>query len=555
MGRLQKLLSTALLMIVVASSQSNEQECDTSMRVDAHCSNDSLCSTWYTCNEQDQCKCGNGHNYAVICDTETLRSAVLGCHCVTYDATAKSTFVGSCFYNCINDNDAVHSWLPRNPETLINGSVCTNFHRTGLLCGDCEEEYSPLVLSYNLSCVKCPDGHKNWWKFVLVAYIPLTFFYFLVLMFNINVTSTRLHGVVWYSQALSMPALSRLIMSILNVSAPELLMPTKIIFIFYSFWNLDVLRSVLPDICLNVTTLQALALDYLVAFYPFLLIIISYFIINLHDRKCACVVTAWKPFRKVLTIFHKSYDVHTSVIDSFATFFLLSYVKVLSVTSDLLIPTQIYKLGSNISTFGLYYSPTVSYFGDEHLPYAILALVILTLFVITPTVVFFLYIFQLFHKFLSFFPFNWHILYAFMDSFQGCYKDGTEPGTFDCRWFSAFALLIRILWFAIFSITLSGIAFVYIAILVVIFLIAIINIQPYKKLSVRYPSTDSIFFVFLSLLAIFFLGRELTTKSKTINHIVMTIFGFFFSFLPLFYTIILVTFWLVTSFRKRQVHL
>ena len=22
-----------------------------------------------------------------------------------------------------------------------------------------------------------------------------------------------------------------------------------------------------------------------------------------------------------------------------------------------------------------------------------------------------------------------------LDSFQGCYKDGTEPGTFDCRWF------------------------------------------------------------------------------------------------------------------------
>ena len=382
--------------------------------------------------------------------------------------------------------------------------------------------------------------------------MPLTFFYFLVLLFNINVTSTRLHGLVLYSQTLSMPVLARLIMPILNKSAPALLKPAKILFIFYSFWNLDIFRSVLPDTCLNITTLQALALDYLVALYPFALILISYIIIELHGRKCACTATIWKPFHKVLTKFHQSYDVHTSVIDSFSTFFLLSYVKILSVTSDLLIPTQIYQLGSKVSTTGLYYSPTVRYFGDEHLPYAILALVILILLVITPTITFFLYPFKLFQRFLSFFPFNWNYLHAFVDSFQGCYKDGTEPETFDCRWFSAFALLIRIMSFVIFSTTLSGIAFVYITIISVIFLTAIINIQPYKKLSVRYPSTDSIFFVFFSLLFIFFLGRELTTKTKQIEHTIMAASGFLLAFIPLIYITILIISWLVTRFRKNS---
>ena len=36
------------------------------------------------------------------------------------------------------------------------------------------------------------------------------------------------------------------------------------------------------------------------------------------------------------------------------------------------------------------------------------------------------------------------MLHVFMDSFQGCYKDGTEPGTRDCRWFSAVPFIIRI---------------------------------------------------------------------------------------------------------------
>jgi hypothetical protein len=444
----------------------------------------------------------------------------------------------------------VHSWLPENPVTLINGSICTYFHRTGLLCGDCEEELSPLVLSYNLSCVRCPDGNKNWWKFLLVAFVPLTLFYCIVLLFNINVTSTRLHGVVWYSQAISTPILMRLIMPAVSLNAPALLKPVKVMFIFVSFWNLDIFRSILPDICLNITTLQALALDYLIALYPFLLILISYFIIELHDRRFVCVVTAWKPFHKLLTLIHMTYDIRTSVIDSFATFFLLAYHKVLSVTTDLLMPTQIDQLGSNNFTFGLYYSPSVQYFGDEHLPYAILALAFLTLFVIIPTLVFFFYPFQLFHKFLSFFPFNWHYLHAFVDSFQGCYKDGTESGTFDCRWFSGCILLIRILFFFLCGLTLSAAFYVYAIILLVIFLIVIININPYKKESVRYPSTDSIFFIFLCLVYTVFLGRGTVTTAK-FKFIEMTISGFIFALVPLFYTMVLIISWLVTRFKKR----
>jgi hypothetical protein len=171
------------------------------------------------------------------------------------------------------------------------------------------------------------------------------------------------------------------------------------------------------------------------------------------------------------------------------------------------------------------------------------------LFVIIPTVVVLVYPFQLFHKFLSFFPFNWHFLHAFVDSFQGCYKDGTESGTFDCRWFSGCTLLLRILVFVIYGLTLSVVFFAYAIILLVIFLIAIININPYKKESVRYPSTDSIFYIFLSLVYTVFLGRETAMTSK-FEHIEMTISGFIFAFVPLFYTTVLIISWLVTRFKK-----
>ena len=443
----------------------------------------------------------------------------------------------------------IHNQLPQKPEVLLNKSACTRFHRAGLLCGDCEEGHSPFVLSYNLSCVKCPDGHKNWWKFILAGFLPLTFFYFFVIIFNINVTSSQLYGVVWFSQVMSMPAFLRLIMSGLSHGSPRLLTATKTFMVFYSFWNLDLFRSVIPDICLNVTTLQALAMDYLIALYPFVLILLSYLLIKLHDRQFAVVVIVWKPFHKVLSVFRKSWDIRTSVIDSFATFFLLSYVKVLSVSSDVLIPTKIYKLGSNEVQFGLYYSPTVQYFGDEHLPYAIIATVILTLFVCIPTMIFIVYPFQFFQKFLSYLPINWYFLHAFVDSFQGCYKNGTEPGTFDCRWFSTLIHLIRLLFFVIYGMTLSMMFFVYGLIAFLVLSIAAINIQPFKKAVSRYPSTDTVFYILLSLVFIAVISRDVATTGRSFAIMFTTIFGFLTACVPIVYIASLISYWIISRMR------
>ena len=190
----------------------------------------------------------------------------------------------------------------------------------------------------------------------------------------------------------------------ISIETIEFLIPLKILVALYTYWNLDLFHSVFPDFCLNVTTLQALALEYLIALYPFGLTFISYFLIILYDRRVTFIVTLWKPFRKVLVKFRTSWDIHTSVLDSFVTFFFLSHIKIVSVTSDLLLPTEIYQLGSNKTSYGLYYSPSVAYFGKYHLPYAIPAIFIVTLFVIVPTVILVLHPCCFFQKFLSLFP-------------------------------------------------------------------------------------------------------------------------------------------------------
>ena len=364
-------------------------------------------------------------------------------------------------------------------------------------------------------------------------------------------TSSQLQGVVWFSQALSMPGFVRLIMSALSHGSPRLLIATEMFLVFYSFWNLDLLRSVIPDICLNVTTLQALALDYLLVLHPFMLIMLSYVLIELYDRRYTIVVIIWKPFHKVLSMFRNSWDIRTSVIDSFATFFLLSYVKVLSVTADLLIPTRVYKLGTSKSqsTLRLYYSPTVHYFGDEHLPYAIVAILFLTLFVGIPTTIFILYPFQFFQKFLSFFPFNWHFLHAFVDSFQGCYKDGTEPGAFDCRLFSSLVLLIRLLFFILFGMTLSMMFFVYGLIALLVFLIVAINIQPFKNVAANYFVTDIVFYILLGFTFIAIAAQDIATTEIFLFNLITLVFLFLTAFFPIIYIAFLILVWVGSRIR------
>ena len=279
------------------------------------------------------------------------------------------------------------------------------------------------------------------------------------------------------------------------------------------------------------------------------MILISYFLIILYDKQATVIVTIWKPFNKVLTKFRKSWDIRTSVLDSFATFFLLSYIKVLSVTADILIPTQIFQLSSDKSKFGVYYSPSVTYFGDQHLPYAILAIILVTLFVSIPTMIFTFYSCQFFQKFLSLFPINWHFLHAFVDSFQGCYKDGTEPETFDYRWVSVLVILIRLALAIVFGITQSAVFFVYAVILVVIYVMIIVNTEPYKKAAHHSPSTDATFSILLSLLYISYLGGDIPSSEQNDYNIVMSMMGFLSAFAPVVYVIFLIGSWLVP--RKR----
>ena len=448
---------------------------------------------------QDVLKCGSRGNL-------TVRN----CNCVTYNSKENLTEVGPCIYNCRSGmhgrkNKSLYIALSPNKMDL-NDFMCGNeFNRAGTLCGQCKKGYHPLVYSFDMNCVQCLNGMSNWWKYVLAAYLPLTLFFFIVVFFEVSITS-HLNGFVFCSQTLSLPTVARMLLLATRENR-QTQTTLRYVATFFGIWNLDFFRALkfTATICLGTDTLQTLSLDFLVGAYPLLLLVVTYFLIELHDRNFKVVVILWKPFGRLFGLFRKQWEIRTSLIDAFATFFLLSSMKFLSVSYDLLVPMRVFQLnsiGGHNYTFRLYYDPTVPYLGRSHLPYAITAIVVLVLFVLTPGILLLLYPLRLFQRFLNLFPIRWHILHTFVDSYQGCYKDGTEPGTRDCRGFASLFFLLRLLVMFIYAFSKDSAFLPMGTIAIILVALLFILAEPFKRNASHFSYEIVIFLLLLALVTV-----------------------------------------------------
>ncbi len=505
------------------------------------CNSTSCTSPWHFC-DNGTCTCGPIPHDALQCD-DSKPLPVSTYRCVTFDQASYSTYAGHCMY-AYGRNDS--GTLPCASWELEEVMCRKHFNRTGTLCGKCKDYHYPLAYSFDMNCVECPNGKLNWWKYVIAVFLPLTIFYLVVVVFKINVTSSRLQGFVFYCQGLTTPPLAR---TMLAGTLEKIKIHTPFRYIGF-IWNLDILCFLKLDICLGTDTLQTLSLDLAVGAYPLLLMMLSYLLIRLYDSNFKPLVIIWKPFRGIFGLFKRNWEIRTSLIDAFATFFLLSYVKFLNVSFDLLAPVVVYQLSSSgklTYSWRLYYDATVPYFGETHLPYAILAITVLTLFVILPTLLLILYPFRFFQRFLNLFPFRWYILHTFMDTFQGCYKDGTEPGTRDCRWFASVPFLVHFTAMAIGLLTFDASFLPLFSILLVLFAALLITVQPFKSGSTDYSSTNAMFVLLLALWYVSLCGYQVSQFRHETMRMPFLIIGGFTTVITLLYIMTIILQWMYSQ--------
>ena len=112
----------------------------------------------------------------------------------------------------------------------------------------------------------------------------------------------------------------------------------------YGPWNLDFFRALYDSICISphITNLQSAAIDGSIGLYPLVLLCVLYSVVKLHDRGSRVFVALWKPFHILLSRFRQKLNLKSSLIDTFATFLLLSYIEISITAFYILTPTQLW---------------------------------------------------------------------------------------------------------------------------------------------------------------------------------------------------------------------
>ena len=512
------------------------------------CAGNETCPTWLFRSEEDWCSCGSSLVNVVTCNNETGDVGILGSFCLTSYGTRPdqtNPVVGSCLYaqnhgTPTEGGAGLYVTVARNISEQ-DEQLCGYLNRKGRLCGACKSDYFVSAYSYDLKCYRCRTGLAgNILAYVTVAYVPQTLFLVVVVLFRISFTSPRYTMAILICQIYAIPESQRVIYQYTRNS--HFVVPFKLISTLYGIWNLDFFRALIPPICLPLDTVQVIAIDYLTALYPLLLLVCFYALVTAHDRGCWLIMKLWRPFLLRIARTRRQWNVKNSIIDAFAAFILLSFMKFVYTSIDLLISTSVVDMHGSRIGYVHYYDATIDFFGPRHKPYAITAIGVLVLSLLFPLSLL-LYPMNRFQRLLNRCRLNSPALRTFMECFQGNYRDRTDGGL-DCRYFSAVYPLLRLAGSSIYASTRNNVFFPAISLTFIAITATVVMLRPYKKQYDKYNNLDAL--LWLSLLG-FIAGYMMTAFSfdwydtgPTIGFVIAGVFGL----TPLAYFTVLVYSWI-----------
>lgn len=497
----------------------------------------------------NDCVCPKWPNEIIVCNNLSKTASIQIGYCITYDNSTKEVRVGACPQaNYRKDYRKFYYALPEDLSNLTE-YMCGEFHSKGLLCGECKDGFSTQPVQYTafFNCTSCNSTTYSWLKFIGISLLPSAIIYVVIVIFSISIVSGPVNAVFFFCQVTIGYFNIFFIQNALNSQSStvhvNLNRVSQILNTFYTLLNLEFFLDWIPSYCLSkhLSVLETIALKYVLPFMTLLFALIPCICIQLHAYNFRPLVWCWKPFHKYFVNARKVIDAKTSVIDAFATFTLLSYVKILAVSHFLLKSTRLYDgHGNGVNTTVMYYSASIKYFHKQHLPYAIMTIFVLTFLAILPTLLL-LYQTLAAQKCLTRCKVNCQALRTFVETFNGCFKDGTR-GTRDLRYFAGLYFVLRIvvllLSFASVQVYIAACALFY-QFTAVFFVV----LQPYKS---RFNNiVDSLVFTTMAAvytllglhaLFIFFTGNASTALLWIVEVLLM---------LPIVYFVLFLACWVI----------
>ena len=227
----------------------------------------------------------------------------------------------------------------------LNPYMCGPLNRKDYLCSECRSGYGPaaFLTSCTNVCHSCQDTWHDIIIYISVEFIPITIFYLIVLVFQIQLTSTPMTCFIMYSQLIvlafyeecaskSVPTLfSQVKFADTEGIEDTLRMGTKILLTLYGVFNLDFFHYGLPPFCISsqLRPIYVVFLGYISALFPFILMLFTWLCVELHGRNFRPIVCLWRPFHGCFVRLRRGWNTKSDLIDVFSSFLLLSYCKIM----------------------------------------------------------------------------------------------------------------------------------------------------------------------------------------------------------------------------------
>ena len=221
----------------------------------------------------------------------------------------------------------------------------------------------------------------------------------------------------------------------------------KIILSLYQALNLDLVQNYLAPYCASskLKFIHIAFIGYTTAFYPILLIFLTWVCVELHGRNVRPLVWLWRPFHRCFVRLRRGWDTKSDITDVFTTFFFLTYSKILYQSVLLFSNKPIKNIEISGKSFLTYVSAvdhSVEFVGKYYLSFAIPGLLISAIFNILPPLVLILYPTRVFRTCTSKCHLNF-VFITFMDKVYGCYRNGLDRGR-DMRSFSGLYFFLQV---------------------------------------------------------------------------------------------------------------
>ena len=349
----------------------------------------------------DRCDCSqsdsSGYLQGVVCsnDGKKIELSRKSYYWVGHLPSHHVIASGDCPYCSI-----VSGLIRKIPLSIANleENVCLPFHE-GVLCGNCTHGISLTSTLPTFQCgseaCKGTSTAVAWVLWICLQLILTTLVVGTVLLLDFNVVGGALCSFVFFNQiTLSLN---------LHFCACDPKGILEYLLIPYGIWSLQ-FGGLVPDswnhtFCVSQlhNPLEALALDYIFAFYPFVLLIIVWALTYFQDKGwcCRCCHRLCVRLNKAFFKFRQLIAQRTSLVHGIATCLVLTYGKLATISLHILTPGYLNVPQNSISDkSGLtraYFNGNWVYFEVPHAYYGVLAIVVMLAGVILPPLFLFSY--------------------------------------------------------------------------------------------------------------------------------------------------------------------